>query len=320
MNRSKVIPLILIIVQYYLTSCDEIFEKDLSGEEIFLIAPCEDCITTYSSQTFLWDPVDGAIEYLLQIVTPSFTSAELLLTDTILTENRFDINLFPGKFEWRVRAQNGSSRSTYFLRTLEIDSTRDLQGHQVYLIYPESDKYVNSGTLTFKWNKLYNADYYTIKLYHNKWENEPVLSSDSINIENITVENLEEGSYVWGVSAQNYTSSTDFSKRAFHVDMTPPGIPVLTTPENNAVIKDQDIIFSWNNNQDPGSPINDSLFISSDSLFKSGSSFLKRIQSESPFNFAVLDTGTYFWKVKLTDSAGNQGQFSLINRFKRRNL
>lgn len=311
--------LFILIIQKWITSCDEIFEKDLSGEEIFMISPGEDCITTFSSQAFLWEPVNGATQYVFQIVTPSFNATELLLTDTVLTENRFNINLFPGKFEWRVRAENGSSSSAYFIRTLQIDSTRDLKGHQVNLISPDDDRYANSGALTFRWNKLYNAEFYTFKLYKNEWKNEPVLSIDSLLMISFNAENLEEGSYVWGVKAFNSTSSTDFSKRDVHVDKTAPNPPVLTAPENRAILNSQNILFSWNKNQDNGSPLTDSLLLSSDSLFRSGSPFLKKFKTESPFNISLQDTGTYFWRVKSTDFAGNQGQFSQIFRFKLHN-
>lgn len=314
-SRFKIVYTITFLC---LVSCTEIMEKDISLKEIVFITPGENCVTTYSSQIFLWEEVEGAMVYDLQIVTPSFNAAELLLADTVLTKARFEINLFPGKFEWRVRARNGSSASNYYLKTLQVDSTRNLDGQLVKLTNPSKDSYVNSGTVTLKWDKLYNAESYIVKVYKNEWVNDPVYSSEPLDSASILIKDLQEGKYSWGVKAVNSFSSTDFSKGNFLVDKTVPGTPVLTKPEDKSLIYDKDIAFSWSDNQDAGSPLKDSILVSSDSLFRSGATYLKLVQGKSPFNLMVQDTGTYFWKVKSTDLAGNQGQFSQIFRFTRK--
>ncbi|MFT4092622.1 MAG: hypothetical protein QM640_03195 [Niabella sp.] len=96
------------------SSCEDILEKDLSNEQVVLVAPSDSVVTSDTLQRFSWDAVASAVQYQLQVVTPSFEQIELLYIDSLTTGNQLQISLPEGKqYQWRVRALNNSYTSPY---------------------------------------------------------------------------------------------------------------------------------------------------------------------------------------------------------------
>jgi hypothetical protein len=314
----KLVYIIILALISTLTfiSCEDLTVKNITDKELVVIAPGDNLRTSFSTQTFWWEELDGAAAYNLQIVSPSFESVEILLADSILTKNKFTINLFPGRFEWRVKAVNGSFQTPFIVRSLQIDSTMDLKGQKVTLVSPGEDVYINSASTLFRWQKLYNADSYSIEVHSSSWSGELVYSSLSVINDTISVRKLSDGVYWWGIKAWNGNSATGFTTRLFTLDKTPPGIPSLSLPKDKANIQQLPVDLSWTRPTDTGSPVSDSLIISSDSLFRSGNTILAKLVQDSKYNNAVQDTGTYFWRVKSVDAAHNQGQFTTKRKFK----
>jgi hypothetical protein len=316
--------MILLLIRYsfffimisLITSCEELIEKDISKKELVLIAPGEDIRTAVATQTFWWEDLAGALTYNLQIVSPSFDYVERVIADTIVVKNKFSINLFPGRFEWRIKAQNGSYETSFVVRTLEIDSTMDLKGQKVNLTYPAEDTFLNSPSTLFKWQKLYSANSYNLEIHNDSWTGTLVYSLLSINYDTVSVKNLTDGIYYWGIKAWNANSATDYSTSKVTIDRIAPGIPSLLEPNDKANIQQLPVNLKWERSTDDGSPLTDSLFISSDSLFTHSKMVTAKFIHDTKMDNAVQDTGTYFWRVKSVDAASNQGQFSLIRKFK----
>jgi hypothetical protein len=307
-----ILPLIML---FGLCSCEDFIEKNISGDEMILIAPGDNMRTSFATQTFWWEDVDGATSYNLQIVSPSFESVGRLIADTIVLKNKFAINLFPGSFEWRVRAQNGSYKTPFVQRNLEIDSTLDLKSQSVFLTYPTDKLFLNSSSIFFIWQKLYNADTYSIEIHKSDWSGELVYSLSSVS-DSITVNNITDGDYIWGIRAWNSNSTSQFTKRKFSIDKIVPGIPSLLSPLNKANFTHLPVNLIWTRSTDTGSSLTDSLLVSSDSVFTHSKIVAAKFMQDQELDNAVQDTGVYFWKVKSIDAAKNQGQFSAIRHFK----
>lgn len=307
---------VMIICLASFSSCEDIIEKDITKKELVLIAPGDNLRTSIASQTFWWEELAGARTYNLQIVSPSFESVEIVLADTFLTKNKFVINLFPGKFEWRLKAQNGSYESAYVLRAIEIDSTFDLKTQKIILTSPTDGANLNSASILFRWQKLYNADTYNIEVHEADWSGNIAYSLLSIINDTLTVKNLKDGVYYWGIKAWNRNSATDFSTHKITIDRVAPGAPSLLTPLNKANFQQLPVNLTWNRAADSGSPLSDSILVSSDSLFRTSKIIVAKIVQDTKLDNAVQDTGTYFWRVKSVDAAHNQGQFATARRFK----
>lgn len=301
---------------FIISSCEDITEKNITNNELVLLAPGDNIRTAHATQTFWWEGVDGASVYNLQIVSPTFESIEILVADTIITKNKFTVNLFPASFEWRVRAMNGSFQTQYVQRILQIDSTMDLKSQKVILTSPAENAYINSVSTLFRWQPLYNADTYSIEIHKDTWTGSISYSLLSIKYDTITVRNLSDGDYYWGIKAWNSNSATEFTNRKVTVDKVAPGIPSLLLPLNKANIQQLPVNLTWNRASDTGSPLSDSILISLDSLFSRSKIITAKLLQETGLNNAVQDTGTYFWKVKSVDAAHNQGQFTVKRRFK----
>lgn len=120
MVNRKYLPLLLFItVLNALSGCTDITEPLLTSSTVALQAPANGVISSDNAQTFYWEPVKDATRYQLQLVTPRFDSIVVLLLDTIIPVNQFPWQLMRGNYQWRVKALNTNS-STSFSNTWHL--------------------------------------------------------------------------------------------------------------------------------------------------------------------------------------------------------
>jgi hypothetical protein len=306
-RKANILPVLFFIatVLFVASSCDDIFEKDLEGKEVVIVSPADMLKTQYSTQTFWWEEMDGASSYKLQIVSPTFDRVEKVLVDSSITTNKIEITLYPGKFQWRIQPVNSSSTGKYTVRSLEIDTTLDLQGQQVVLTSPGADFATQKTQIKFKWNKLYNADDYRFELKSGSWEGSKVIDPFLTQNDTITIGSLTDDVYFWGVQAQNSSSASLYSYRKFYVDNKAPKTPVLKEPADSTEVSSGQTNMKWTSYTDEGSPVYDSLVIATDKNFKAGSiKFSEKVQGNS-ITHDFKDNGNYYWKVITLDNAGN---------------
>ncbi len=118
--KLNILVVCLAIVAAAFGSCEELTQPDLTDKQINIIAPVDNLVTTSTTNTFAWDPVDGAAKYQLQIVSPKFDSVVRFVTDSAFTNNLFTYTLTPGVYQWRVKATNAGSQTIYFTRKITI--------------------------------------------------------------------------------------------------------------------------------------------------------------------------------------------------------
>lgn len=154
----------------FFSSCDEIFEDDITNESITIISPANQATLLNPTQTFWWDEIEEALFYDMQIATPNFTDSPNLILDTTLVDNQvvFSIgSLEKGQsYEWRVRGRNGSSETTFFTQSFFISNEIDLSTSQVLLTAPATNDTlnVNSTSNAFSWQAITGAEGYQIEL------------------------------------------------------------------------------------------------------------------------------------------------------------
>lgn len=118
-NISRFLITCLIITN---VGCSAFFEEDISDKIVVLLVPADSVITSELTQIFLWEYIDGADHYNLQIVSPDFDTAEKLVLDTSLTRNQMQFTLYPDTFEWRVKAYNSAYSTFYTTNFLIVDT------------------------------------------------------------------------------------------------------------------------------------------------------------------------------------------------------
>ncbi len=306
-----------------LSSCrDDVFERDLSKETVNVIIPQANYQSTIQQVHFKWEAVEGASQYRIQLVSPDFNNIQAFILDSVVQGTEFFYNLEPGTYAWKMRAENNSSETPYITdRIIQIDSTNDVSGQTVDLILPLNASYTNQTYPGFSWLSLSSADGYDVVVKTGSdFLTGTTVESSSISGTSYTLANaLSEGDYIWGVRATNSStsSSTSYSTRTFRVDLTVPDPPTLITPDGDIFSPNQSFTYTWTQQIENGaypSPLADSVYIYTD---PSLTTLYKRFTTSSSSSYldSIPTIGTYYWRAKTFDEAGNIGSFSSYNSF-----
>lgn len=294
-----------------LFGCDDIIEPDISNKEIEIISPQDMLKSTNSTLNFLWNTVDGSLEYQLEVVKGRFDSIVKYELDTFISQNKFTYTFDPGKYEWSLRAFNGSSSTSFKVRAFEIDSSNNLFGSSVILKFPLGGIYSDS-ILTFSWNKVFSANQYVIQIEESQNGNLLVIDTAESNSYSIKIA-FDSKNYNWKVKAINSQSESNFSLSHFEIDLLAPDIPTLNSPANQTTtFIGPRVNFIWQNGVDKNWSY-DSLYLYKDLI--TSNPFKYKI-SANTFTSDTLQTGNYFWRVKSFDVVDNSSSFSETRSFK----
>lgn len=299
---TKFLLMLGILIQ---TSCSDFFAPNISKKSVNVKFPTDQLKTNIATIEFSWEELKGADYYNLQIVKGAFSNITEFTLDSNITRTKFNISLNPGNYEWRIKAVNNSGSTQYTTLGLIIDVTLDLTNQIVSFISPANNIQTNLINQNFSWQSLYNAEEYRFLIYN--------LTDSSLVNDEVTTSNnystiLTEGTYRYFVRAQNSISFSSYFSRKITIDTTPPTAPNITFPSNGGIISINDSLRWMSDN----SSIGDSIYIYSDSTLVQYKKFYSTNRHLS-LNDSI---GTYFWRVKSIDAAGNSSTFSNILKFK----
>lgn len=109
-----------ILILIVLVGCEELLEvRDISGEQVTLLAPSDSTVVTQNEVNFTWDEVFEANSYHVQIAQPNFNNATQIVMDTIVQLDstyvgpNFRKTLFDDSYEWRVKAANSDFETQF---------------------------------------------------------------------------------------------------------------------------------------------------------------------------------------------------------------
>ena len=286
---------IIFPVMLLFASCSDILEEDLADETIVLLAPPNNHVTTTATITFWWEELEGADEYNLQIVSPRFDSIIQLTIDSLVQNNKFTVTLSPGIYQWRLRGENSATTTDYVTRNLTIDTTTDLSQQIMVLVAPTNNLITNSFSIFFDWNALTNAEDYRFEIATPDFTNGANVLNINLGGDSINYTITAEGTYQWQVRAQNAFSNTAYTTRTFTVDTTSPNAPVLTSPNDQAIVNDTTTL-TWTHDSDV---TGDSLFVFTDSLLTNNS--LTTYKITTTHTFIGTTNQDYFWYLRSVD-------------------
>lgn len=304
-NFFLLIPVGLLFLMF---SCEEvILEKDISDKTVELVAPINNAQFNSTSVVFTWNEVQDATKYQLKIARPNFTNPLQIVLDTLITATSFNQQLAIGQYEWQVRAVNSGYNTSYSSRLLTIASNEDFQSNTMVLTAPTNNLITNTASQTLSWQAIIGATNYQVQVYDEA--NTIVLDQTTPNTTYNYI--FADGTYQWRVRATNGTDYTLYSSRSVLIDTTVPNTPTLISPANTGNTTETDIVFQWNRTPITGSTENDKIYIYSNSAL---TNLVYEGQVTSPFT-RTLSAGTYYWRVKALDTAGNEGAFSTTFSF-----
>jgi hypothetical protein len=310
--------LFFMLLPLLFVGCDDIFEEDISDDIISVITPIEDQEIQGNVVNFRWNSIDGVDDYRLQI----YNQQQAIIVDSLIyPENQsFSMILSPGSYQWRVRGENFAYTTAYtFPVNFTVVSSEDLTNQAVILSSPSNSFYTNNDSTLFTWESLANAETYTFQLVRSLNGEETILEQTGISNTSLEVSQslfVIDAKYIWKVKAVNETSETNFSERSVYFDRNVPNQPILNTPSNDQIISNTTVIFNWLNGVDSGNVQSDieNLIEISDSF-----NFTSIINSSTvlsnTYQYDLEVPGTYYWRVKASDIAGNESDYSTVRAF-----
>ncbi|RQO80221.1 hypothetical protein DBR40_00970 [Pedobacter sp. KBW01] len=310
---KKNINILMGAILLLLAGCSEFIEPSIENRKIEVLAPANKLETNSYQQTFWWNPMADALFYRLQVVSPKFDSVSKLVLDTLITKEKFVYTMDPGKYEWRVRGENGSSVSDYTKRSLVIFPS-SLTEQSVQLTVPSSGLYFSKPEIRYEWLKLFGATVYRLQVDNNNFLDEKNMTL------NITTSNLgflqtlsQEGTYQFRVRAENATENSKWSTvRTFSYDATGPEKVSLSSPINKQLVS-RPVRLVWNRMAD-AERYEVSVYKSDEQTPYSKS--YPQIVTSTEHVFDAGEIGeTIAWRVRAFDKAGNAGAYSEIRTF-----
>ena len=220
----------IILLLFAVSGCKEFIEPSIQDKQVVLLAPSSGTESSEYAQTFWWEEVEDALNYRLQVVSPDFNNTKKLVLDTLVSTNKFSFTLDPGTYEWRVRAENGSSQTLYKSASFVIYST-SITEQQPQLQSPANNLLTNNPSVTFKWLKLYGATQYQLEIDTNNFATSVLFFKGTTENLEYTVPLTKDKVYRWRVKALSDTIQSRFSVvQNITYDTTPPSVPILISP------------------------------------------------------------------------------------------
>lgn len=311
-NKIWLLSLILVI-----TSCDDIFEKDITNDTIQTISPSNEAVVESNVVNFQWNSLEGADKYRIQLIA----SNQAIVLDSLVSKTNLTFPLTQGEYQWKVRGENFAYQSSYStLLNLTVMETSNLANQQVVLSSPSNGFYTNDSNLTCSWLSINKAEFYDLELINMTKGQTVVYQLSNITNTSATLNNTilsQDAEYQWKIRAVNNTSKTAFSSRSFSLDKVNPNQPQNNLPANNSVkVANQSIIFDWVSPTDTGttqSPIAYSIEFSNSNAFTT----IIQTSNSSTTTFSQIFTlsGEYYWRIKASDVAGNSSIYSTPFKF-----
>ncbi len=303
---------IALVAAMHMSSCEAIFEKNISDDTLTLIIPTNNDTSNSNNVQFKWEELKGASHYKLQLVQPSFANIDEYILDSNIIGTEFFFALSPGSYQFQIRGENSAYETPWVgPYNLVVDSVSDLTNQVVPLISPADLLYSNDANFTFSWQSVYSAETYEFQLRSGA---DFALSGTTLHTATgiygtaySTPAGLfsTEGAYAWGVKAVNQTSSSGFADRTIFIDLTAPNSPLSVSPASGASFADT-VVMKWNMGVDPGTihaPVLRYVEIASDTLFSNV--LFDYTASVDSLQHVFTSSGTFWWRVYALDQAGN---------------
>lgn len=309
-STLAILCLFLII---FFVGCKEFVEPSITKSSVMLLAPASKTESTLYNQTFWWEPVEDALKYRLQLVSPNFDHTLILVLDTLVETNKFNYTLEPGSYEWRVRAENGSSNTAYTKSTFFIYAST-IKDQKVQLQLPINNTLTNQSSNIFAWLGLFGADKYNLQIDTNNFVDENKLFLNETLVDQEFIVNFERDKlYKWRVKAKNDTAESKWSNvQQITFDKTPPVAVSLTSPANNELLT-KPVTLRWSATTTASKY---QLYLyKTDTRTPYGAKFPLTLTATSYSFTDGISAERIYWEVRAIDEAGNVGPYSELRSF-----
>jgi len=266
-----------------------------------LVSPENGVYFQPSSVSFTWAAVSGASGYRLMVDdVEAFSSTLENIVGTGLSYTRSSIS--EDEYYWKVASRDLVGNENYS----EVwDFIVDNSSPTVSLLTPEDGENTNGNAPQFTWSA---DDDWGLENYEIWVDNVLVYTENDVTTMEHDSSALSDGLHTWHVRAfdlaGNSGSSSEFS---FYVDTVPPSTPAKAYPDNGKWFSSTAVSLRWAPASDRGQPAPSyELWVDNDPDF--GSPTLSTSLTDNGTTTSFSD-GTYYWRVRASDSASNYGSF-----------
>ncbi len=299
----------IVCTAILLVSCEAIlFEEDISDSSVIVLAPLHNSVVETNNVNFNWTAVEDADNYQLQIAIPDFVNATQILTDSILPETSFNLNLEPSDYQWRVRALNENSETIYTTVSFKVQPEtfdEDISEEVIELIAPSIGAILETNPITFTWEEVEFAESYVLQIATPGFENATQVVFDEIVYGTTTEQSLINGAYQWRVKAKNSEFETEYVTSSIIVELLPieedisEEIVILTAPSDGSLLETNPITFSWEEVEFAESYV---LQIATPDFDNPTQITVDETLATTSYQHIIVD-GEYQWRVKAVNTA-----------------
>lgn len=305
-------------------------------ETPILILPKDSLITNCDTIIFLWSAPEEGLHYLLQCATDVDYN---LVLDTLLIDTTLTVILSDATYYWHVKAIDRAGNESEYQEhhfTFTIDT--DIPNTPV-LISPANSSYVNVSTPTFIWSNailkcsdessnllmdepfpLSTSIMYCLQIAMDTSFTSLMLDICDLTDTAYTVTcSLLDTTYYWHVEATDQAGNrSGYQDCPFMliVDVTPPSVPTLITPEDRIAINDPMPTLIWSVSTDnlSGTEYYILQYADNSDFFDAISVAIVDTVYTIPDTLVLTDT-IYYWHVKAVDIAMNESNWSDVWSF-----
>ena len=282
-----------------------------------LLTPSDGTLTGNTTPSFRWENTSVADNYEIWVDNdPDFLLLMSGFPDN--TAENFYVIEAPGladeNYSWKVRAYLGADVSDFSeVWTFLIDTTPPAEPT---LAWPVDGANISDNAPNLDWE---DVEENTLPVLYQVFISDnsefPYENRTSPWVENdnwIVSPALPEGVWYWRVCAKDNAGNVgeNSPQRSFHVDITPPGKPMLNSPGNDTTEEILTVTFNWSSVTDIPAPVTYHIQIDNEASFTSPYVHEKTGLTENSYNYTFSVDGNYYWWVRARDNAGNYGEWA----------
>lgn len=220
--------------------------------------------------------------------------------------------LADGTYYWHVRAKDGAGNTSAYSTTftVKIDSVATAPN----LLLPANNSCTNSTQPPFDWSDVVEecGQTYDIQVDDDAAFGSPLINQTGIAASQYSgyAQVLTQGTWYWRVRTVSGSGATStYNTAQFIVDTTAPNPPTLLTPANNALISDSTPTLDWTDVTENCGATYDTQ-VATDSAFANVVATGTNIATSQWDVTPALGEGSYYWRVRARDGAGNTGNYN----------
>lgn len=171
----------------------------LPSATINLLLPIEDKISNSTNQTLVWESLEGATEYRIQLWSPDEDGTKI--EDETFSTTHFEFDFPDGDFTWSVRGQSDTQNTVFTSRKIKIDTENP---NTPLLTSPDDNETIAVTTaVNFKWTRtdVEGAEELDSLYIYTDSTLETIVFKDKATDKEYTKSDLTVGDYYWIVNA-----------------------------------------------------------------------------------------------------------------------